>query len=136
MQQIELGPVTYIGADIVPRLISRNRRLYGRDGRDFITLDITRDSIPTVDVILCRDCFIHLSFREVGAALANFKKSNSKYLFATTHTSVREHRDIATGQGRNVNLQLPPFNFPEPLKMVVEDPQLSKCLGVWRVDQL
>jgi hypothetical protein len=49
---------------------------------------------------------------------------------------VREHRDIAIGQGRNVNLLLPPFNFPEPLKMIVEDPELAKCLGVWRLDQL
>jgi hypothetical protein len=49
---------------------------------------------------------------------------------------VREHRDIATGQGRNVNLLLPPFNFPEPMKMIVEDPELAKCLGVWRLDQL
>jgi hypothetical protein len=40
------------------------------------------------------------------------------------------------GQWRYVNLQLPPFNFPDPLKLVVEDPKLGKCLGVWRLQQL
>lgn len=136
MQQIDLGLVTYIGADVVPSLISRNRRQYDREGRKFLTLDITRDSVPAADVILCRDCFIHFSFRDIRSALRNFKQSNSRYLFATTHTSVREHRDIPTGQGRNVNLQLPPFNFPEPLKLVVEDPESTKCLGVWRLEEL
>jgi hypothetical protein len=137
MRQTELGPIAYTGADVVPSLVARNRRLYGGVGREFLTLDITRDPLPRVDVILCRDCFMHLSFRDVRSAVANFKRSNSEYLFATTHTGVREHRDIVTGQGgRYVNLQLPPFNFPEPLKMVVEDPESGKCLGVWRLEQL
>jgi hypothetical protein len=136
MRYTELGPIKYIGADVVPGLIARNQQRYGREGREFVILDITRSAIPKVGVILCRDCFSHLSFRDVRSALANFKRSNSQYLFATTHTGVREHRDIATGQGRNVNLQLPPFNFPEPLKLVVEDPGLGKCLGVWPLQKL
>jgi hypothetical protein len=136
MQQTDLGGVTYIGADVVPGLISRNERLYGGAGRMFLTVDITRDSLPAADVILCRDCFIHFSFRDIRAALRNFKQANADFLFVTTHTLVQKHRDIATGQGRNVNLLLPPFNFPEPLKMIVEDAELAKCLGVWRLDQL
>ena len=136
MSQTDLGAVSYIGADVVPSLIRRNQRLYGDDSRRFLTLDITRDAIPAADVILCRDCFIHFSFRDIRAALANFKQSNSGYLFATTHTGVREHRDIATGQGRNVNLLLPPFNFPEPLMVVVEDPESTKCLSVWPLERL
>lgn len=137
MRHVELGPVRYVGADVVPGLVARNRKLYGRGGREFLTLDITRDPLPRADVILCRDCFMHFSFRDVRSAVANFKRSRSEYLFATTHAGVREHRDIATGQGgRYLNLQLPPFNFPEPLKSVVEDPELGKCLGVWRLGQL
>ena len=136
MRYTELGSVKYIGADVVPSLIARNKQRYSRDGREFVLLDITKSAIPRADVILCRDCFIHLSFRNILSAVANFKRSNSEYLFATTHTGIREHRDIATGQGRPVNLQLPPFNFPEPMRLVVEDPELGKCLGVWRLQQL
>jgi hypothetical protein len=136
MRYTELGPVTYIGADVVPSLIVRNEQRYGRVGRKFAVLDITKNAIPRVDVILCRDCLAHLSFRDILSAVANFKRSNSEYLFATTHIDVREHRDIATGQGRYVNLQLSPFNFPAPVKLIVEDVELGKCLGVWRLQQL
>jgi hypothetical protein len=136
MRKTDLGEVRYIGADVVSSLISRNLRLYGSKGRTFLTLDLTADSLPAVDVILCRDCFIHFSFRDIRAALLNFKQSNAKFLFATTHTLVQAHRDIATGAGRNCNLQLPPFNFPEPLKIILEDSASAKCLGVWRLDQL
>lgn len=136
MRHTELGPVTYIGADVVPSLIARNEQRYGRDDRKFMVLDITKSGIPRVSVILSRDCFAHLSFRNILSAVANFKRSNSEYLFATTHTDVREHRDIPTGQGRNVNLQLSPFNFPEPVKLVIEDAELGKCLGIWRLQQL
>jgi hypothetical protein len=136
MRYTELGSVTYIGADVVPGLIARNQQRYGREGREFVNLDITRSAIPRASVILCRDCFSHLSFRDVHSVIANFKKSNSEYLFATTHTGVLVHRDIATGEGRYLNLQLPPFNFPEPMKLIIEDPMLGKCLGVWPLWQL
>jgi hypothetical protein len=136
MRYTELGPVKYIGADVVPSLIARNEQSYGRDGRKFMVLDITKSVIPRVSVILSRDCFAHLSFRNIFSAVAGFKRSNSEFLFATTHTDVREHRDIPTGQGRYVNLQLSPFNFPEPVKLIVEDAELGKCLGIWRLQQL
>ncbi|MDQ3814431.1 MAG: class I SAM-dependent methyltransferase, partial [Armatimonadota bacterium] len=125
-----------IGADVVPALIARNQRLYGHEDRKFVVLDITRDPIPTVDVILCRDCLIHLSFRHIAATVTNFRQSHSRYLLATTHTTVPENQDIATGQWRSVNLQLPPFNFPPPLKIIIEDPELGKCLGLWRLAEL
>jgi hypothetical protein len=35
-----------------------------------------------------------------------------------------------------VNLQLPPVNFPKPEKVIVEDRDLGKCVGLWRVEDL
>ena len=136
MRSTELRSIKYIGADVVPSLIARNEQRYSRYDREFVVLDITKSAIPRVDVILCRDCFAHLSFRNIFSALANFKRSSSEYLFATTHTKTREHRDIATGQGRYVNLQLAPFNFPKPEKLIVEDAELGKCLGIWQLQHL
>lgn len=136
MRYTELGSVKYIGADVVPSLITRNQQRYGQEGRAFAILDITRSAVPRASVILCRDCFIHLSFGDIRSAIANFKRSGSEYLFATTHTGIRGNRDIATGEWRNVNLQLPPFNFPEPIKLIIENPVFKKCLGVWPLQQL
>jgi hypothetical protein len=136
MRHTKLGAVKYIGADVVPDLIARNRRLHGGEGRSFVVLDITKDRLPGADAVLCRDCLIHLSFERIQAAVANFKKSGARHLLCTTHTTVRENTDCYDGQWRSVNLQLPPFNFPPPVKLLVEDAEAGKCLGVWRLDEL
>src|SRR5678816_622147 len=91
MREVDLEGLEYIGADVVSELIVRNRRLYGGKDRNFVVLDITRDEIPPVDAILCRDCFIHLSFKQISAAITNFKRSKSRFLLATTHVLVQEN---------------------------------------------
>jgi hypothetical protein len=131
MRYVDLNGIEYIGADVVLDLIERNRRLYEVKGRSFVVLDITSDPLPPVDVILCRDSLIHLSSRHVRAAIANFKKSNARFLLATTHVTVRENTDIQSGDRRPINLELPPFNFPQPLQAIAEDVELGKHLGLW-----
>jgi hypothetical protein len=130
------GAINYIGADIVPDLIAQDQRFYAGQARAFLVLDITRDRIPTVDIILCRDCLNHLSFRHARDAIANFKKSGSTYLLSTTHANVEENRDISSGGWRPLNLQLPPFSFPQPVELIVEDNELGKCLGLWQLEDL
>ena len=136
MRHTDLGAVRYIGADVVPDLIARNRRLYAGAGRAFVVRDITKSRLPRADAVLCRDCLIHLSFASINATVANFKRSGARHLLCTTHTSVQENTDCPDGGWRSVNLQLPPFNFPTPLKLIVEDAELGKCLGVWRLGDL
>jgi len=134
MQHVDLGAIEYLGADVVPELIRQNRLRY--PGREFLVLDITKDELPVTDVILCRDCFIHLSFGHTRAAIENFKRSGSTYLLATTHTSVRQNTDTESGGGHYINLQLAPFGFPAPLRLIEEDVELGKCLGLWRLEDL
>ena len=136
MRHVELGGVEYTGADVVPELVGRNRQAYGGPGRTFVVADVRRDRLPRADVILCRDCFIHLSFRDIRAALANFKRSGARFLLATTHADVTKNEDAASGGWRLVNLRLPPFDFPEPRQLLVEDAELGKCLGLWSLDEL
>lgn len=136
MRHVELKGIKYTGADVVRELIARNRQLYEDANRSFVVLDITSDQLPKTDVILCRDCFIHFSYVHTQAAIANFRRSDSMFLLATTHTSVRENREIRTGEWRSVNLELHPFNFPPPIQLIIEDPELGKCLGLWKLEQL
>lgn len=136
MRHTDLGAVEYIGADVVPDLITRNRRLYGRAGRRFVVRDIVKSRLPRADAVLCRDCLIHLSYASIHAAIANFKRSGARHLLCTTHTAVGENADCPDGGWRSVNLELPPFNFPAPLELIVEDAELGKCLGVWRLADL
>jgi len=136
MARVDLSGVRYVGIDIVPELVERNRRLYGREGRDFIFADITRDQLPEVDVILCRDCLIHHSLDDARSAVRNFRRSTSRYLLATTHPHVRRNIDIQTGSWRSLNLRLPPFNFPPPARLLTEDAESGKCLGLWDLNRL
>ena len=136
MRYVDLGSIKYTGVDIVPALVVRNRQLYQTDQRTFAVQDITKDRLPNADVILCRDCLIHLSFKSIKAAISNFKKTSATHLLCTTHSTVTENTDCADGSWRNINLRLPPFNFPQPVKLLIEDGELSKCLGVWRLADL
>ena len=142
MKDTPLGVERYIGVDIIPDLIARNRRLYGDERTQFALLDLTRDELPSADVILCRDCLIHFSYRHIASAIRNFKRSRSTYLLTNTYNEWRQNENIRTGDFRHINLLLPPFNFPAPLRQIDEKfPEeqaqfFGKTLGLWRLADL
>lgn len=145
MKEISYPFKQYIGIDIVPDLITRNRQRYGTDTRLFFHKNIVRDPLPKVDVIICRDCFVHLHFNDIKAALRNFKKSGSKYVLMTTFKKKRPNTEVARyGFWRTLNMELPPFNLPEPILYIDEgcteanpdDSFDDKCLGLWKLADL
>jgi hypothetical protein len=142
MRHVQLNGTEYVGGDVVPDLVARNRELYSGPRRRFITLDLTADALPRADVIMCRDCLPHLSFADALTVLANLRRSNAQYLLTTTYTERQENYDCATGCWRPLNLQRPPFNLPPPLKLINEgctegDGVLAdKSLGLWRLADL
>ncbi|TAK53891.1 MAG: class I SAM-dependent methyltransferase [Bacteroidetes bacterium] len=140
-QEINFELEKYIGADIVGELIELNARRYAGKRISFICLDITKDALPSADVLLCRDCLVHLSTRNILRVVRNIKSTSARYLITTTFPDVKENIDVPTGSFRPINLQLPPFNFPMPMRLLYEytiegEPSLRKCLGVWRVEYL
>ncbi|MET8997220.1 class I SAM-dependent methyltransferase [Amycolatopsis sp. NPDC004169] len=152
MSRVELGVQRYIGADIVPEVVERNRRLFARADRDFEVLDLARDQLPLVDLIFSRDCLVHLSDAEALAALENVRRSGATYFAATTFTDRTEMNDIRTGGWRPLNLCRAPFNLPDPLRILneqctevytaiidgaeVELHFSDKSIGVWTVADL
>lgn len=139
ISKVDLPLDVYIGADIVPELIASNQEKFARQGWSFQLADITRDDLPCVDVILCRDCLVHLSFKEAVAAVRNMQRSGSKYLLTTHFTNRASNRDIETGDWRPLNLRAAPFNFPEPCAIIDEKctelggQYSDKCLAMWRL---
>lgn len=99
IKEIDLRLEQYTGVDVVADVIARNRNLYGNERTTFLVRDLTRDELPCVDVILCRDCFIHLSYRHIEAAIKNFKRSRSKYLLTNTYRLWHSNKNINTGGG-------------------------------------
>lgn len=144
MRHVDLGDCQYTGGDIVPELIEETRARYAAPGREFRTLNIITDPTPTSDLILCRDCFIHLPLRDIASALRNFKASGSRFLLTNTYPEHFQNLDIPTGGARPLNLTVAPFRFPPPLKLIHERPDIppgtdeaaDKSLGLWSIDSL
>ena len=127
----------YLGVEVVGELVAVNQARHGGPGRRFAALDVIRDPLPRADLILCRDCLVHLRNRQVSAALRNFRRSGSRYLLATTFTGDHPNDDAPLGGWRPLNLERPPFGLGPPLRLIseresVEDPRyLDKSLGLW-----
>lgn len=142
LKEVELDLDEYTGGDIVGELIEANKKMYERPGRNFTVVDIIEDQIPRVDLVFCRDCLVHFSFRDISSALDNFKRSSSTYFLTTTFRARDKNEEIYTGQWRQLNLQAPPFNFPEPIKLISENCTIAddlfadKCLGLWKISDL
>jgi hypothetical protein len=141
MKLVEMNS-NYIGADIVPQLINENEQKYESPRRKFIVLDVTREVVPTVDLILCRDLLVHFSFEDICSAYANIIRSASTYVLFTTFPSRFENTDIKTGEWRPLNLSIAPFNFPSPIRIINENCTewnghwSDKSLGLWKLDEL
>ena len=129
----------YIGVDIVRVLVERNQSLFANAKRRFPYADITRQMLPRADLILCRDCLVHLSFDDIRLALRNFHRSGATYLPTTNFGPHRINEAIATGDWRPLNFQAEPFNFPPPLRRLVEgcaemnSAYADKSLSLWRL---
>lgn len=143
MAQMDLGGIRYLGADIVPDIVAANAAHYGHAGHiDFARLDLVSDTLPAADLVLCRDCLVHLSFANIHRAIANLKRSGTCWLLTTTFPDASANRDIEDGDWRVLNLQYAPFLFPAPLAVINEGcteaggDYADKSLALWRVGDL
>ena len=131
---------TYVGVDIVRDMIERNAALFADEKHRFLCRDITRDELPEADAILCRDALVHLSYEDIRATIANFKRSGARYLLATSFAHTRPNVDCRTGGFRPVNLQIAPFGFPDPVARIPDTPHSApdagKFLCLWELEGL
>lgn len=141
--QMDLSGIHYLGADIVPEIAATNAAHYGRSGQiDFRELDLVNDPLPAADLILCRDCLVHLSFANIHRAIANVKRSGARWLLTTTFPDAPTNRDIEDGDWRVLNFEHAPFLFSAPLAVINEGcaeaggDYADKSLALWRVADL
>ena len=144
MSKVNLGNIKYVGVDIVLDLINNNKKKF--KDRDFECIDIsdvTGGSIPCVDLILCRDCLVHLSYARIFKVLDNFIKSGSKYILLTSFTKdFRTNNDMTEDRfgWRVLTFTKAPFNFLAPLYTINErcpEPGFDdKCLLLYELKTL
>lgn len=142
MQNVNLANLNYIGGDIVNLLIDKNNDEYKNDAINFEVLDITSSNLPKVDLIFCRDCLVHLSYKNIYKSLVNIKKSKSKYLLTTSFFRCEENKDIITGEWRKLNFEIAPFNFKKPLYVIDEKytkkgfKYSDKTMCLWKISDI
>lgn len=142
MKEVDLQHVNYIGGDIVASLVVSNTEQYASKHITFKELDIITNSLPKVDLIICRDCLVHLSYKDIYKALQNIKKSESDYLLLTSFVNSETNKDILTGEWRKLNFEKYPFNFGKPQLIIDEKytekdlKYVDKSMCLWRVEDI
>jgi len=129
----------YTGVDTVAELIDKNREKYPH--LRFLHLNAVADRLPKADLIIARDCLVHLSRADQNRLLENIYRSGSQYFLTTTFPN-HKNRIISTGSWAPLNLQESPYCFKEPLELVNEGCTESyptytdKSLGLWPIANL
>jgi SAM-dependent methyltransferase len=142
MRKVNLDSIKYIGGDIVNKMIKNNNKRYGDKNISFEVIDIVNDSLPKSDLIMVRDCFVHLPNSDIKKSINNIKNSKSKYLLTTSFTwkSHKSNNDIVPGYWRRLNLEHEPFNFPFPQQIIVEGNIQSndrdKTMSLWEIKDI
>ena len=143
LKRLEWVETKYIGGDIVEEIVKSNREQYrNHKNLQFRHIDILNDRLPDGDLLFCRDCLVHFSFKDIDTAICNIKRHNIKYFMTTTFYNEAENEDIITGGWRPINLTRSPFNFPEPVLILNEQCTEAgglfkdKSMGLWLVDGL
>ena len=119
----------YHGLDAVGSVIDKNIAAYAdfKDWMAFGQMDLSVESsdfrsISTgLDVILCRDALQHLPTKNIAGVINNFCKSNARYLLVTSYPHNTQNKEVPQiGNYFQNNLQIKPFNFPDPLESIYE----------------
>lgn len=142
MKNIDLNGINYTGGDIVSEMVKKNNKRYRKNNVNFELIDIVNNSLPQNDLIIVRDCLVHLPNKDVITALKNIKQSRSKYLLTTNFSwrSLQNNKDIAIGAWRRINLQQLPFSFPNPEYVIIEGNIQSndrdKTMSLWQIKDI
>ncbi|UCF13183.1 MAG: hypothetical protein JSW06_02720 [Thermoplasmatales archaeon] len=137
LSQLDWSKIDYHGYDIVRPLIKENRKNYS--GFKFDVLDLIEDECPKSDMIFVRSVFIHTCLQGCLRMIENIKASGSKYLMASTLPYIEENHNTKCLWLVKRNLQIEPFNFPEPLYLIPEmdrDDRPNNFMGVWKIEDL
>ena len=107
--------------------------------REYRVGDLIRDPLPQADLVLCRDCLVHLPFAEGMEALANIRRSGATWLLATTFPARESNADIRMGRWRPAQ-PLPAAVLAARARAArrtsefTADPRYAdKSLGLWRL---
>jgi FkbM family methyltransferase len=116
MSTLDFGDIKYLGGDVIQSMVQLNSQLY--PGKQFTHFDLLEDALPKVDLLFCRDCLFHFSKEDKLKVLQNFINSGIKYIMITDYPNCSFNEELETGDFKEFNWKLFPFNFPDPLDVI------------------
>ena len=139
---VDWSGVDYLGIDIVKKIVNENKKNHPEF--KFEHRNLIEDDCPKADMIFVRNVFLHTSLSECLKMIYNIKMSGSKYLMASNTDAVKENMETSNIWVVRRNLNLYPFNFPSPIKVVPEmkdkeNPSIAgknNYMNIWEIDKL
>jgi len=129
----------YVGLDIVPSIISLNRRRYAHhSNKRFLVWDLADCSIPRIqlgagsktvaDLVNVRDVLQHMPRSRVEAATRNILASGTRLVVATTYPNQRHSAEGSISEGGWIPYDLNEFGFPKPSRCIPTHPRIETDL--------
>lgn len=129
---LRLSGIFYHGLDIIKPLIGSLAEFSSGDPKkNYSALDITRDPLPSGDLLISRDFMTRVSNQVIWDFLLNVRTSSIHYLLAD-HEPCEKNPDDGgiVGCRRPVNLCASPFYLPQPILCIPDGPP-NHFLGLW-----
>jgi SAM-dependent methyltransferase len=117
--------ISYIGIDVVPELVDRLNRLYGRDNVEFRQLDVYSTELPEADLYILKDVMQHWPNDRIAKFFPQLKRC--RFALITNDVEAysprkrpfrkllqhlpRSKTDISVGGYRPLRLREPPYNL-------------------------
>ncbi len=147
MQHVDLTGIEYWGLEISQTLNDFNQQ-FATPTQHFALGDITSDPLPAADLLMVRDCLVHLQFDMRWAFFENFVASNITYLLITSWIRPDNRWVYKNGGEKSFNMMADPFCFPAPERFILEtadslpegeaeNPEtLHRGMGLWHRDAI
>lgn len=147
MQHVDLSGIEYWGWEISKTLNDFNQQ-FATDTKHFALGDITSDPLPDVDMLMVRDCLVHLTFDMRWAFFENFVASKIEWLLITSWVRPDNRWVYHNGGEKSFNMQAAPFSFGAPRAFILEtadtlpegeesNPESThRGMGLWHRDQI
>jgi len=130
----------YLGVDVVKPLIEGNKA-FETDKIKFQHgwIEDLNLSSYRFDVVILSDVLVHMSYDDINRVIAKLRQSNIQYILMTHFLDQKSNKDIVTGGWRSLRWTIDPFNWGEPLEVVLnksvgEKNSKGKSLSLWKLN--
>jgi SAM-dependent methyltransferase len=108
---IDWKGIDYLGLDIVPSVIDRNRVSFKRPGIRFEIAPANWQDLPAADLLICKDVLQHLTGETIRKFLTVLPRYRLALLTNDVSPDSQINIDIQDGQYRPLDLRRPPFEL-------------------------